>query len=126
MDMQLFINGLASQWQKERAETQLTLKGLINRLSELNQDLEVDGINQAHSYRGYYHDLAFELSGTKRKVSDILADVIACKGETFVGYKGGDFDMTNNTPVWIAEYGDIGMKIISVTDNGEFITEEDK
>lgn len=27
-------------------------------------------------------------------------------GKTFTGYKGGDFLMGKNTPVWLAEYGD--------------------
>ena len=32
-------------------------------------------------------------------------------GKTFTGYKGGDFLMGKNTPVWLAEYGDSGFKI---------------
>ena len=33
---------------------------------------------------------------------EVLKEAI---GKTFVGYKGGDFLMGKNTPVWLAEYG---------------------
>jgi hypothetical protein len=33
------------------------------------------------------------------------------QGKTFTGYKGGDFLMGKNTPVWLAEYGNSYFKI---------------
>lgn len=32
------------------------------------------------------------------------------QGKTFTGYKGGDFKMSKNTPVWLAEYGTTSIK----------------
>ena len=29
-------------------------------------------------------------------------------GEVFEGYKGGDYTMSKNTPVWVANYGNSG------------------
>ena len=39
---------------------------------------------------------------------DVLKEAI---GKTFVGYKGGDFLMSKNTPVYLAEYSHSGFKI---------------
>jgi hypothetical protein len=38
----------------------------------------------------------------------VLKEVI---GKTFTGYKGGDFLMGKNTPVWLAEYGNSSFNI---------------
>ena len=32
-------------------------------------------------------------------------------GKTFTGYKGGDYLMSKNTPVWLAEYGNSSFKL---------------
>lgn len=40
-------------------------------------------------------------------------------GKTFMGYKGGDFVMSRQTPVWVANYGDAGhTAVIGVVDDG--------
>lgn len=120
--LQAMLNGMQAGWQESRADTQLTLGTLIDRLEQLDQESEIDGLVEPHSYRGYYADLAFERDG-KRKVSDVLSTVRGCLGETFTGYKGGDFDMGRRTPVWIANYGDCGVRIIEIVDDGSIITE---
>ena len=40
-------------------------------------------------------------------------------GSKFEGYKGGDFTMTRDTPVWFSHYADTGPAIIGITDEGE-------
>lgn len=62
------------------------------------------GINGAHSYRGYYDELAFSL-GDDVTVGEMLAVARSCVGKTFRGWKGGDFKMTEDTDCWIAEDG---------------------
>jgi hypothetical protein len=42
----------------------------------------------------------------------------AAIGEVFEGYKGGDFQMGRNTPVWLASYGCSGEKIMAIRDDG--------
>ena len=56
------------------------------------------------SYRGYYDQLAIEPGeeATAGQLADRLSDAV---GETFTGYKGGDFAMSRNTSVWVADYG---------------------
>lgn len=85
------------------------------------------------SYRGIYRELAIQTERKGRYYGDIketteygdiheriyigkenptvsewievLKEAI---GKTFEGYKGGDFTMSKNTPVWLAEWGDSG------------------
>ena len=40
--------------------------------------------------------------------------VTECIGETYRGYKGGDFYMDENTPIWIANWGDGGVRIMDI------------
>lgn len=45
---------------------------------------------------------------TVKEWIEVLKEAI---GKTFVGYKGGDFLMGKNTPVWLAEYGNSSFKL---------------
>lgn len=72
------------------------------------------------SYRGYYSDLA--LGFEKKydvKVVDVLGWLRGAVGEVFTGYKGGDYLMDRETPVWVANYGDShGVAVVRVDDQG--------
>lgn len=57
-----------------------------------------------HSYRGYYDHLALEV-GERKPVAAVLDMLEQACGETYEGYKGGDFTMGSSTPVWLAEQG---------------------
>ena len=58
------------------------------------------------SYRGYYSNLAIEPAGeVPVTVAEFGAKLRAAHGATFKGYKGGDFEMDADTPVWAATYG---------------------
>jgi hypothetical protein len=124
--MQMLVDGMNAQAKSQRSETQMTLGGLIDRLEQFDSQMEIDGICEPHSYRGYYSDLAFKLCGYKRKVADTLAMAKDCMGETFEGYKGGDFEMSRNTPVWIANYGSCGERIMSINDDGSIVTAKEE
>jgi hypothetical protein len=101
--------------QEERAETQLTLGKLIDLLQDLPKANCISGLGELHSYRGYYSDLAFEPTGKMRAVSDLLGECKAAMGEVFVGYKGGDFVMGRNTPLWVSGYGDAsGLRLMGL------------
>lgn len=65
--------------------------------------VQVSGI--VDSYRGYYEQLAIEPGeeATAGELADALSNAI---GEEFQGYKGGDYTMSRNTPVWVSGYGD--------------------
>ncbi len=83
----------------------MTLGELIAYLSALPQDSVFPmGLFHPHSYRGYYEQLAFEIFPFSR-VSDMLGCAQECIGQSFTGYKGGNYIMGLSTPVWIAPHG---------------------
>lgn len=68
----------------------------------------------AHSYRGYYYELAFE---PMRNVpaSKMLASFKDSLGKTFEGWKGGDYKMHEDTYVYITFSGNSGGDMIGRT-----------
>jgi hypothetical protein len=121
--LQAAIEGMSHQWQHERSETQMTLGKLINRLGELPPETSVN-LSNPHSYRGYYSDLSFESGSTT--AGEALTMVRNCMGQVFKGYKGGDFPMHANSPVWQASYGCCGPKIMAINDDGTLVLGEDE
>lgn len=126
MNLQALVDGMSAQWQRERAETQITLGKLIEALEAMPADAQVANLDNEHSYRGYYEDLAFERLDGTRPASELLADCKAAMGQVFQGYKGGDFVMGALTPVWVANYGCCGAKLMAIYAGGEVETAEDE
>ena len=111
------LKELLASFRKERAATQMTLGKLIDQLEQLPIDMEVDGLCNPVSYRGYYADLAFERCG-RMLVSQLFATCKACVGKTLYGYKGGKFQMGLDTPLGIASRGMCGDRIMSLDESG--------
>ena len=102
-----------AEQKKKRAEGQMTLGKLIEALEGLNPERKVVGLGQLDSYRGYYEDLAFGPDETPRTVGDLLAECKKAMGRYFTGYKGGEFLMGEDTPLWVSAYGDAsGLKLM--------------
>lgn len=120
LNIQNLVDGLSKQWQGERSKSQMTLGALVDRLAGLPPETMIDGLAKPHSYRGYYSDLAFQSREGKMSVTEALALCKSAMGEVFQGWKGGDYQMGRNTPVWIAERGYCGDKILSLRDDGTF------
>ena len=87
-------------------ERYLTLGSLIARLEELQDPDRVlpIGFRNPHSYRGDYHELAFE-PATDIRIGSMLDAARSAVGTTYQGWKGGDFRMDEHTRCWIAEEG---------------------
>jgi len=102
---------------------QLTISGLIELLTN-HPNSEVENITYPHSYRGYYDELALERIEGKRSKIELMNDLLLTIGKTFDGYKGGLYTMSENTLVWISDYGCCGDKIVGLDEDGMFITEE--
>lgn len=93
---------------------QLNMGGLLKALESVDQALPVriDGypdrtpLPVVDSYRGYYEDIAIPYdSGEPVTVATFAAALRATIGETFHGYKGGDYVCDKRTAVWLANYG---------------------
>lgn len=109
------------------ASGQLTLSALTRLLEEKGagrnppvrfEDGSVpDGF---HSYRGYYDHLAMgsrlpEASECPVRAQNLLRELRYANGGTYHGWKGGEFVMGDDTPVWRAEAGvSPGQRIIGV------------
>ena len=102
----------------------MTLGKLIDALSALPGDRKISGVGGPDSYRGYYRDLAFEPDESERTVAEVLQECSDCMGREFTGYKGGEFLMGERTPVWIAEYGSSGERIMSLDTTGDVVRTE--
>ena len=94
----------------DRLGPYMGLDRIIKLLSTLPREQTVAlgwGNGSAHSYRGYYEDLAFK---PKRDttVGEMLDEARRALGETFEGWKGGEFVMEDYTTCWIAEPGSSG------------------
>ena len=126
--MQKLFDALSNGWRAQRGLEQMTLQRLIDKLKTFPPEKKIEKISCPHSYRGYYSDLSFEREEGIQTVSDMLKILEnECLRKTFRGYKGGDFYMDEHTPLWIAEYGSCGLKIMDILEGEslEFITKED-
>lgn len=120
-DIQSLVNAMSDGWRKDRSRYHLTLGQLIEKLKTMAPELVVqfdEGGHpcSAHSYRGYYSDLSFESSAESVTVAQFPPFVEACLGNTYEGYKGGDYTMGLETPLWTAPYGCCGRAIMGITD----------
>lgn len=116
--IQAMLDKQIAEWQRERAESQMTLGKLVKRLKEMSPETLIQSFGFPHSYRGYYQDLAFELNVGTMTVTQALEMCYECLGEKFQGYKGGEYAMIRDTPIWIANYGHCGKKIMAIRDDG--------
>lgn len=125
MQMLDMIEERIAQWQHERSETQMTLGKLIVALESMPDTAPVANLRNPGSYRGYYSDLYFELHEGTRSAIDLLMDCRGAMGKVFEGYKGGEYQMGERTPLWIATYGCCGDKLMGVNTDGTIITAPD-
>lgn len=103
--LQAMIDGMNAAHQKARSTTQLTLGALIALLETLAPESRVYGLGRLMSYRGYYCDLAFAPTDEVETTAALLARCRDAMGRVFQGYKGGDYQMGETTPLWVAPYG---------------------
>lgn len=112
--LQVLINGMAADHRRQRAQTQMTLGGVIATLEVLPHERAIVGLGTLDSYRGYYADLAFEPNEEPRTVAGLLAECRGAMGKVFCGYKGGEFVMGERTPLWVAAWGSTGERLMGL------------
>ncbi len=138
MDMQTFMNTLADHGYGTRQKYHLKLGELIEALESANKDAPVYLIvNEQHrwptvvgSYRGYYSDLAIEHEPAtdfedRATVEEFLAHLKQALDSTMTGYKGGEFTMDKDTPLWADFWGqcnNIAVMSVDVDLDGTVVT----
>ncbi len=111
LDLQALVDSLGEQARTTRSDYHLTLGDLIAAIALHRGALTAIVFDRGgapsapHSYRGYYADLAFEASGDWR-LDPAVDEIDGCLGRTFEGYKGGDFTMGEDAPLWLSGYGE--------------------
>ena len=100
---------------------QLSLGDMIDLLKQLPSDALVQNLQNPHSYRGYYEELAFVPESDYCTAGELLELAKSCVGKTYYGWKGGEFKMSLLTPVWVAQVGNTGemLKDIAVRTLGQ-------
>ena len=104
----------------------MRLGDIINRLEELPADFPIlydfeHAVPLAFiSWRGSYDELSLEPCDAPhpQTVGTLLELAKQADGETFTGYKGGDYAMDRDTPVWADPYGDSEGRYIIEIDRG--------
>ena len=120
MDIQKLLDSMSEVARAERSRYHVTLGNMIAELIKVAADTPVEfshghSPGTPHSYRGYYSDLSFEPGSDPITAGDLLKVCTTALGTTFKGYKGGDFRMGPNTPLWAATYGCTGPAIVALT-----------
>lgn len=87
----------------------MNLGELIEILESCNLSKTVEGFGSPHSYRGYYDELAFEPMTTT--IRAMLEAAKSAVDEVYRGYKGGSFEMNNDTDIHLAYEGCTGEPI---------------
>lgn len=129
VDIQKLVNAMNEMSRKERSGYHLTLGEAVKTLSELPADAMVKfdfagrSPCEPHSYRGYYSDIAFEATDQIITVAEFLHTCEDVIGQTFEGYKGGDFAMAEDTPMWVSSWGfDSGVAMMGLKQAGDVVT----
>lgn len=120
--LQSYIDSTFDKMREKRQKTQMTLGKLIKLLEQMNPEDKIIcstdtsiRFTSFDSYRGYYEDLALgyiaadyydeRTNDTINTVGQFLAEAKSCLNKNFYGWKGGEFLMTENTPLWVANNG---------------------
>lgn len=107
------------QRQREFAESaQYSLGQLIDELNNISADGDCHvafdfGYFRPvcfDSWRGSYEELSIEYTDEgdydAMKLKEFITKAEECIDKVFTGYKGGDFTMTRDTPLWVSKYGE--------------------
>lgn len=117
MDLQTMLDNAVAVQRSNRMKTsvQLTLGELILKLEIVKNknlpviyDVKKYFPTDIDSWRGSYCELALDYTDNEETamllVKDLIRKLKKTVGKTFTGYKGGDFIMGRQTPVWVANY----------------------
>lgn len=115
--LQTLIDEHLSKLAEQRSKEMFTLGNLIDELEKYPKDWGVYILpfnlvpEEFCSYRGYYEDLNLTVITRSEAISKnkemtvgrLLEMAKEANGKTFYGYKGGEFTMNRNTPIWVGD-----------------------
>lgn len=135
MDIQEFVKRTTAARREQRMQDsdQLTLGMMLEKLKPIVEkqkerkdeatvryDFDYLFPKECYSWRGSYEELALDFNDdgdalTVTRFYEMLKNVL---GKELTGYKGGEFTMHENTPVWVARHNHSGnTAVIEIVDN---------
>jgi hypothetical protein len=92
---------------------QLNLGELVDLLKQVERDEQTTVMfdfcglapDKIRSYRGYYEQLSVDYREGITLLEPFISDLDLAIGQTYEGYKGGEFTMHRGTPLWVSPYG---------------------
>ena len=125
MGVQDMMDAIDAQNRRDRSDYHLTLGQLRDACYGVGQETPVvcenlytglmlaGALGRFDSYRGYYSDLAFQPGFHPMCLAWVVANECDwAMGRIYGGYKGGDFEMGADTPLWISDYGKADQKAV--------------
>jgi hypothetical protein len=120
VDMQTMLNNMMAAHREKRMarSAQLTLGELTTKLDAIHDKskpvrFDFGGCvpRDFDSWRGSYAELALEFdTSAPQTIAELLDLCREATASIFTGYKGGDYRMSRQTPVWVANYGRSGVE----------------
>ena len=122
MDLQAMMEGAMAKRRTEvlKSSPQILLGELILKLESVPDktlgvvyDFDSMCPGTINSWRGSYDELALSFDhpeGLPPSVNCLLKELRGAIGKTYTGYKGGEYLMGKNIPVWVDNYGESGDK----------------
>ncbi len=143
MDLQTYLNNAINTKRMNKMETsdQLTVGEILLKIEPLLKKQKEIKEKYGHtarvfydfcnlfpcdinSWRGSYSELALNYKSYNEseplEITDFYNMLKETIGKTFGGYKGGEYIMGKNTPVWVANYGDSGNTAVIDIVNDEY------
>lgn len=112
INLQNMINNM-NEIMKERSGKEYNLGMLINDLEKYKDSDMVIKLDTGFypknfdSWRGSYCELSLTYDLKEKTLAkDLYLEAVESDGETFEGYKGGEFTMNKKTPIHQANYGE--------------------
>ena len=126
MDMQKLVDMMGDASRRTRSDYHLTLGEAIEFIAKAPRsyvvvfDYNNESPGKEMSYRGYYSDLSFETNnGEPKTVDEFDHQLNGALDQEYTGYKGGEFRMGADTPLWQSPYGTIGRAIVGIRTTNE-------
>ncbi len=104
---------------------QITLGELIIFLEGLAPTFAIKGLGMLDSYRRYPQQLSFDPTNSTVTAKELLKACNDAKSGAFEGYKGGDYLMGDDTPLWVAGYGEVGPQLTGINNDGSIETRDE-
>lgn len=74
-----------------------------------------------HSYRAHYEDFEFDITEVPVTVGEFLEMLIDCKGKMLPSYRGGNYEVTDETYLWMGKAG----AVFNCALHGVFVNADD-